>query len=621
MQMRLLGPLELMVSGRTVTPSAPRLRQVLAVLLLRRNTLVQTSELIDELWGTLPPPSAIPTLQTYVYKLRKIFSDGSAGPDAVKLRTIPSGYTIEVPGDILDVSHFERFVKAGQNLLREGRPEEAADTLSRGLAIWRGPALVDVEKGELLSGQATRLEESRLRALELRIEADLQLGRHDALVGELRTLSVEQPLHEGLHAKLMVALHKAGRRYEALEAYRRLRETLVEELGLEPSLEVRRIHQEVLSSEEPLGGRRQTERAVAQSRGRQPYAPAQVPPSVTRFIGHEKELRLIEDGLVGGGHDGASVRVVSISGMPGVGKTALAVHAAHRIRGHFPDGQLFAKLCEAPRSPASPSRVLDGFLRALGVPPEWIPHDLEECGKLFRTCTADRRMLIVLDDAASAAQVEHLMPGRAQSGVIVTNRSHIMPESQAVFLGSLHMDEGIDLLKGIVGAQRVEGEKRAAEGIIRACGGLPLAIRVVGSRLAATPGLPLCGLVRELHDTSMRLDYLRFQGLDLRERYHSSYEGLDKQEQSVFRLLSVVDDGVFSSAKAARQLDMTVAQVEPLLARLVEKHLLQVWQHDGRAEVHYGFHELIKLYARERLEQDAREAGDPAADPTARLQG
>ncbi|SHI49330.1 DNA-binding transcriptional activator of the SARP family [Nocardiopsis flavescens] len=606
-EFRLLGPLEIHVDGHEVTPSAPKLRQVLALLLLRRESLVQTSELIDELWHGAPPPSAIPTLQTYVYKLRKIL--GSVGAN-VDIRTRTSGYVVHAPDAVVDVSRFEICVDRGIREFTSGELECSVSRLGEGLSVWRGPALADVERGEILAPLVARLEEERMRALEMRIEGEIRLGRCEALVGELRSLTVDHPLHEGLHAKLMLALSGAGRRYEALDVYRSLRDTLVRELGVEPSTEIRAIHQGLLMS-----GPDEAEPAPAAPRrgyGSPVRTPAQIPPDAPHFQGYGGELRTVEGCFPGKGADTA-IRVVSITGMPGVGKTALAVHAAHRLRGRFEDGQLFARLGGDRADPVDPGSVLRGFLVSLGVAAEQIPDGLEERAKLFRTCTSGQRVLIVLDNAASADQVEHLVPGGPQCGVIVTSRPHILHDSCVVSLHGLDRSDAIELFKGIVGERRVAREAREAEQIVRSCGGLPLAIKVVGARLAAVPGLPLASISRELCNADRRLDALRFQGLDLRARYHSSYMHLHVQEAGLLRLLSILPENVFTAERAARLLNCSVEEVEPLLSSLVENRFLQVWEKAGGSEVLYYFHELIRLYARERMKREngGRAAGTP----------
>jgi DNA-binding SARP family transcriptional activator len=248
MDFLVLGPFEIIASSENIVPTAPKPRQVIALLTLRRNSVVRASELIDELWEDNPPVSAMTTLQTYIYKLRKTFQKCGAGEI---LQTRPAGYMLTTPDENVDLYWFERAMKEGQTTLDRGDPLRAAEILADALAMWRGPALVDVITGNLLSAYATQLEEVRFRTLELRIETDLRLGRHLELTSELKSLVVRYPLHEGFHTSLMTALYHSGRRYEALDVYRTLRYNLLEELGLEPGRQVQQLHQALLSSDVP----------------------------------------------------------------------------------------------------------------------------------------------------------------------------------------------------------------------------------------------------------------------------------------------------------------------------------------------------------------------------------
>lgn len=244
----LLGPLTVSHENRDVTPSAPKVRQVLALLLIRRNQIVPISDFIDELWGSRPPSSAMTTLQTFIYRLRKeIFNPTGLAV----LHTQPSGYLLEISDENVDVCRFEKLAKEGFLSLEKGNPVRAVEQLTEALALWRSQALAGVAKGEILSAQAARLEEDRLRALELRVEGEMRLGHYRELIGELKVLVRTYPLHEGLHGVLMTALDRSGRRYEALEVYRRLRDLLVRELGVEPSPGIQRLHRSLLAGGAP----------------------------------------------------------------------------------------------------------------------------------------------------------------------------------------------------------------------------------------------------------------------------------------------------------------------------------------------------------------------------------
>ncbi|WP_344057049.1 AfsR/SARP family transcriptional regulator, partial [Sphaerisporangium rubeum] len=259
MEFRVLGSLQV-VDGPgddgDLTPSAAKVRAVLAMLVLRHNQIVSTRELIDELWGERPPATALATLHTYVYKLRKML--GPCGPASVV--TKPYGYLLATAPETIDVYRFERLVADGWSALERDDPGRATESLSGALALWRGPALANLAAGELLSAQITRLEEGRLRALQLRLDADLRLGRHRELISELKELIATHPLNEDFYAKLMTALYQAGRRGEALEVYQNLRQILVGQLGLEPSPVLSRLQQRLLSAdpglEDPAPARR-----------------------------------------------------------------------------------------------------------------------------------------------------------------------------------------------------------------------------------------------------------------------------------------------------------------------------------------------------------------------------
>jgi DNA-binding SARP family transcriptional activator len=597
-QVSLLGPLEIMSGTRELTPTAPKVRQVLALLALRQNRIVQTTELIDELWGARPPRSALTTLQTYIYLLRKIFSDRGPANSQV-LCTKPYGYLLAMPPESLDQWRFEQLAMEGRAAVNDGQPEQAAQVLSRALSLWRGPALADVCVGELLAAHAIRLDEDRLQALELRLEADLQLGRHQELISELKAVTAAHPLHEGLHAKLMLTLYRSGRRHEALELYQRLRKVLVRELGLEPSTELRGLHQAVLAADPSLDIRGGT--AVITQDHRDRPGPAQLPMDIADFTARQDVLGQVEQCLLAEDVTTA-VPIVAITGMPGVGKTALAIHAAQRLRASFCDGQFYAELGGTRREPADPLEVLGQFLRAAGIAAERIPATLDERSAMFRTWVADRRVLVVLDDLASAAGALPLLPGSARCAVIATGRTCGLPGARTVLLDVLSTAEGTDMLANIVGDERVRAERAAASEIVRMCGGLPLAVRAAAARLVATPGWPLRRLARQLADKRGRLTELCRADLDVRARYDSSYSQLDEPERSAFQALSLLPAGVFAAGELGRLLGCEAGVADAILVRLAERHLLHMAREEPDDVVRYAFHELTRLYARERLD-------------------
>jgi DNA-binding SARP family transcriptional activator len=673
MRFRVLGPLWVANEDREVTPTAPKVRQVLAFLLVRAGRLVQVPELIDELWGDEPPNSAMTTLQTYIYKLRK---DVLENCSTACLHTRASGYQLDVPAECGDLLPFERLAQEGRDALEAGDPATAAERLSAALDLWRGPALADVAVGDVLSAHVTRLEEERLQVLDQRLTADLQLGRHMQLVSELKMLVSEHPLNERFHAHLMTALHRWGRRHEGLDVYQGLRRRLVDELGMEPSASVQRIHVSLLNSDSSPGSHAPASVATAPQRPAKPQRPAvpqppaasqpsaavsrpgpdpvrrapsgpvpdhipgrlvsaaassappatvvarrdpapvrrpirtrgtlqtsipsQLPPDVDGFVGRTEELEAIgmPCPMVGETAGG----VVCVSGMPGVGKSALVARAAHEHRSTFSDGQLYADMGATSDRPAEPYEVLGAFLSEIGVPPQMMPDSVQERSKLFRTWSADRRVLIVLDDVASASQVEPLLPSSRTSLVITAGRRGLYSLSgvRHVELDPLAPVEAVELVERASGRRFTGHERAVVERAAGLCGHLPLALESLGARLATMGGRSIERLAAKLEEPGEPLSLLTFAGFDPRARIASSYQRLGPRDASTFRLISLLPPAGFTVDTAARLVGTEPEWMETRLARLVRDNLVSVVA--GGPDLRYRMHELVRLYARERLD-------------------
>ncbi|MGH3694686.1 MAG: BTAD domain-containing putative transcriptional regulator [Pseudonocardiaceae bacterium] len=607
MKFFVLGALAIANDTEQFTPSAPKVREVLSLLLLRHNQLIPTRDFIDELWGDKPPTSAHSTLQTYVYKLRKLLAKHSHTGTGNMLVTRQYGYEIIIAPETLDLCQFEQLTDKGIAMLGRNDLEGGTETLSEALSLWRGSALADVNAGRLLSAYIIALEEKRLRALELRLDADLQLGRHREVISELRTLIWANPLHEEFHAKLMVALHRCDRRSEALHAYRHLREVLLEELGVDPSSAVRELHQALLSSDPSLDLSR-SHAPISVECG--PVAPpAHLPPDVADFTGRARELDQAIEWLV---RPASGPGIVSITGMPGVGKTAFAVHAAHRIRKHFPDGQFFVDLKGSTDEHGHPSTILYRMLRAIGISDGHIPATLVERNNLFRTWSADRRILVMLDDAASTDQVQPLLPSSPRSAVLLCQRTglHDLPGAHVMRLDVLPVADSVTLLAKIVGPGRVARDSHGAETIVRQCGCLPLAIRAAAARLVAARGWSLNTVASRLACWRTRLDELCPAGFDLRRGFDSSYFLLDDVSRDALRKLSLFGTQKFTIACAARLLNRNVDTVDTVLARLVEHHFLQVHDEGDIKGLSFAFHELARIHARSYLHAELGHRGD-----------
>jgi DNA-binding SARP family transcriptional activator len=510
----LLGPLRVVVDGRPVPIKAARHRVVLAALLLRAGELVTVDELAEAVWGEALPAHPRKVVQTYVARLRKLLG----GSQLIHSR--PEGYVLAVAREQVDVGRFQVLLEQGREAAGRGDRHAEADLLGQALGLWRGEPLADVASEMLHREAVARLVEQRLGALQRRIEADLALGRHAELVAELRVLTDRYPLREGLWAQLMTALYRCGRQADALEAYQRVRRLLVEELGIDPGSEVEALHQAILTNDPTI--------AV-------PPTPARTGAWIT-----QSELPLEAGGLVGRAGlvaqierllaDDRRVPVVALSGPPGVGKTALAIHAAHRLAERFGDGQMYVNLNGAtPGLPSlEPLEVLGRFLRALGVEPAAVPRSLEQASAAFRSRVAGRRLLVVLDNAADTAQVTPLLPASPGCGVLVTSRPVLVSLDGAAHLplDVLEPDEATQLLGRVAGAQRVTAEPEAAAELARCCGYLPLALRIAGARLVARPTWPVAALADRLADAQRRLDELELGEVGVRASFQVSYQQL-----------------------------------------------------------------------------------------------
>lgn len=594
---RVLGPLEIISSGVNIAPTALKPRQVVSLLVLRRNTVVPTAELIDTLWEDNPPASAMTTLQTYIYKLRKLLAGHGMGDT---LHTHASGYSMTIPDSAVDLFRFEQRVSEGKAALEADDQHRASAILANALGMWRGPVLMDVATGNLLSAYTTKLEEVRLRTVELRIDTGLKANRHVELISELKSLVVTHPLHERFHLSLMVALARSGRRCEALEVYRKLRESLVRELGLEPGPELQRLHRSLLATDPA------TPPATAPATNVPPaqLPPAQLPPDVADLTGRDQILARLEHAIrdtEASERAPTALPVIVISGMPGVGKSALATALAHRLRSRFGDGQIYADLRASTGTPRDPMDVLDELLRGLGVPRHHLADTVEERGKQLRSVTANRRILLVLDDAAATKQVRPLLPGNAACAVVVTSRRRLsdLAGVRRVMLDPLSRADGVELLARITGDDWTERDRRAAQWLVDTVAGLPLALRCAGCRLTSIPGYSLSQLVDELAQAPHPLAALSFGEFDIWSRFDASYQRLGAVEQGIFRLLSSLPISEFSTAAGAELIGWEVPRLARVVEQLHEHNLLRTTS--GPGGVVHTFPRLVRAYALERL--------------------
>ena len=552
MRFRLLGPLEVRAGEDWRGIGAPKWRSVLAALLINPGQIVSADTLISEVWRDEPPARAANLISIYVLRLRRLMDD----PDGQLLVTRAPGYQLRVTGDDTDALLFEAMVRDGRRAFAAGDPQGAASRLTEALALWHGRPLADVPPTPLVEAEAERLAELRLGAVELRITAELALGGHDQAVAELRRLLADHPLREGLWLLLMRALDGAGRHAEALEVYGQARDAISEQLGVDPGAELRQLHAELLAKDTaapaagvcprrgdpvtpPLGGAARPPnraRAAAAPRPARPRSgPAQLPADIADFTGRDEQVKRLSDLLSGTGASGdpGAVRIAVVAGAGGLGKTSLAVHAAHRVRRRFPDGQLYVDLLGATAAPLLPGDVLARFLRDLGVDGRDIPVDEDERAARYRTTLARRRMLVVLDNARDAAQVRPLLPGSASSAVLVTTRSRMpdLASTKLVDLNVLDDDEALKLFVKVVGEERAAAEPEATAELLDACAGLPLAIRICAARLVTRSGWTIRAMAGRLSDEHRRLDEMRAGDLAVRASFEVSFTSLPAQHR------------------------------------------------------------------------------------------
>ena len=602
----LLGTLMLVHdAGDPVAVSGGRQRALLASLLLSANVPVSADALAEAVWDGSPPAGAAATLRSHITRLRQ-----ALGPEvAARIRACEPGYLISVREPDLDVLGFETGCREAGAARRAGRWADASVLASRALGLWRGTPLLDVPSQILRDRYVPGLEQARLQVLEDRAEADLRLGRQDELIPELQELTARHPMRERFHAQLMEALARAGRQAEALEAYRCARRGLVEELGIEPGALLRVLHQQILNGDPavtaPAAGLPPPPAAFTGTASPLAGVPQQLPAAVPQFTGRLAELAWLSEILGQAGSQAPGTVVISaIGGTAGVGKTALAVHWAHRVARRFPGGQLYVNLggFDPSGSQVSPGEAIRGFLAALGVPPARFPSGLAAQAGLYRSVLAGRRMLILLDNARDEQQVRPLLPGSQGCLVLVTSRSLLAGLAAAEDASLLSLDvlppaEARQMLAARLGGQRTAAEPGAVTEITDLCARLPLALAVAGARAAARPQLPLAGLAAEFRDAQRRLDVLDTgdPAVSVRAVFSWSYQQLDPAAARMFRLLGLHAGPDISTLAAASLAGVEPAQAGQALGQLTRAHLLNE-QLAGR----YGCHDLLRAYAAEQ---------------------
>ncbi|MEV2279018.1 BTAD domain-containing putative transcriptional regulator [Nocardiopsis sp. NPDC049922] len=556
------------------------------MLLLEPNRVVPVTRLVDAVWEDAPPATASHQVRKAVAELRRRIPDGSS-----VITTQGSGYRSVIPPDRLDLALFLSGVQDAHLALESGDTSSATRTLTFVLDLWRGPVMLD-GGGPVIAAASAHLEERRLSAMEQLIELRLQNGEAGELTGDLRDLIAGNPLRETLRRLLMLALYRSGRQAEALEEYGRVRHLLAEELGIGPSSQLTTLYEQMLRESPELAapaavppGDRPTARGLVTD------APCTLPYDLVDFTGRERELRRL---MAYATAPQPGARIVAIDGMGGCGKTSLAVRAAHRLAGRYPDGQLHVDLrgFTPGEEPERPAAVLESLLHTLGFPRERLmPGDVQGLSALWRATLAGRRILLLLDDAASSEQVLPLLPSSPSCLVLITGRMRLvgLDGAEWISLGTMSDKESTELLAGTLGKDRIAAEPEATATLAELCGHLPLAIRLATSRLRNRPRWNIGYLVERLVDETHRLDELSLGNRSIEASLNLSYLAMAPSKRFALRMLGLHPATTFDAHSAAALLGTSVQEAEKTLEYLLDVHLLQ--QHEIRL---YTFHDLVR---------------------------
>jgi DNA-binding SARP family transcriptional activator len=601
-EFRILGPLYA-DAGTGAGPAVlrqPLLQSALAVLLLRANRTCPRTMLIEALWGSEPPAAPEAALRVCISRLRQCLGDcaerlATVGPPGGRApaHRLQRGYVMVVRPGELDVDEFTDLAEQGQAELDSGNFTAAAASFIQALALWGDPPLPEVPQSAVLDGDIARLMNHRRAVMDALIDARLAAGEHEQVLGQLRAAMIAEPGRERTCEQLMRACHALGMHKEALDVYQLARKVTLEQQGAEPGPALTVLYRRILAEETAIA----TSAAMRAEpiAGATRFGASQVPGPPPDFTGRAAEIVAVADSLSGAADSlaGPGVPVTVISGPPGVGKSTVAAAAAVQLRSRFADGQLYAELGGVER-PANAQDVLAGMLQTMGIPARSVPAAGPPRSALYRSLLAGRSVLVIADDAVTAAQVRPLIPAPGGAAMLVTSRGRLtgLAGARFVSLGGLADSDALVLLGLTAGPQRVAAEPAAARAIVAACTGLPLAVRLAGVTLAARPGLSMTRLAREL-DGGRLLDLLAAEDVSVRAAIGSSYRALSSSARTALCRAAISVPGEI----AAAELTSLAGGDGSVVSELVAAGLLTAAADAGTADERYLMHPLIRAFA------------------------
>lgn len=597
---RVLGSLEIWQGEKRIRLGGPRQERALGLMLLDANRQVPLHRLVRTVWDEDPPATAAHQIRKIIGDLRQRIPGGSS-----VIRTEGTGYLLLVDDERLDLELFAARLARAREATRLGLPANTVTELQSALELWRGPVLGG-RGGPVIDSVASALEERRLAAHEELIELQIANGQAGEVIADLRTLIADHPLRENLRAQLMLALYHCGRQAEALEEYDAARRLLANELGIDPGPELSRRYEGILRNSPDLAPPEHHTTPTTPAASWVPVASnvCTLPYDLPDFTGRHSEFRTLLD--IGTAVNQA-LGLVTIDGMGGSGKTALAVHAAHHLTSRFPDAQLYIDLhgFSPGQQPLEPSVALDLLMRMLEVPGGLIPEDTTGRISLWRTVTANRRMLLLLDNASDASQVRPLLPVSASAMILVTSRVRMadLDGAVAVSTGRMSSADSRELLSRAFGAERIDAEQEAIIDLIELCGHLPLALRIAASRLRTRTQWSVRDLTARLSAEEGMLRELESGNRSVSATIALSYHALPESHRRLLRRLGAHPGTAFDISSVAALADMSVTAAERILDGLLDAHLLE-----QQAPDRYSFHDLVRSFVHSLVSAENFEA-------------